>query len=154
MTIDRHRRAKEIFLAACELPVDSRTSHLDAECAGDSELRREVEALLEIDRSTTDATEERRPPERIGNFRLLQRLGEGGMGEVWEAEQEQPVRRRVAFKLIKWGMDTKEVLARFESERQALALMNHPNIAKVFEAGLNRRGPTVLRHGVCQRECR
>jgi non-specific serine/threonine protein kinase/serine/threonine-protein kinase len=140
MTIDRHRRAKEVFLAACELPVDRRTAHLDEECVGDDELRREVQALLEIDRSTPDPTEERRPPERIGNFRLLQRLGEGGMGEVWEAEQEQPVRRRVAFKLIKWGMDTKEVLARFESERQALALMNHPNIAKAYEAGSTDEG--------------
>ena len=140
MTIDRHRRAKEIFLAACELPVDRRKAHLDEECAGDEELRREVQALLEIDHSTTDTPEERRPPERIGNFRLLQRLGEGGMGEVWEAEQEHPVRRRVAFKLIKWGMDTKEVLARFESERQALALMNHPCIAKAYEAGSTDEG--------------
>lgn len=73
---------------------------------------------------------------RIGNFKLLQRLGEGGMGEVWMADQEKPVRRRVAVKLIKQGMDSKAVLARFDAERQALALMNHPNIAKVFEAGI------------------
>jgi serine/threonine protein kinase/tetratricopeptide (TPR) repeat protein len=137
---DRHRRAKEVFLAACELPADERTSYLDEACAGDEDLRREVDALLEIDSSTTDPPEERRPPERIGYFRLLQKLGAGGMGEVWEAEQEAPVRRRVAFKLIKWGMDSKEVLARFESERQALALMNHPNIAKAFEAGSTEEG--------------
>jgi non-specific serine/threonine protein kinase/serine/threonine-protein kinase len=140
MSIDRHRRAKEIFLAACELPDDQRAPYLDETCAGDDDLRREVDALLEIDYSTPDPSEERRPPERIGNFRLLQKLGEGGMGEVWEAEQEQPVRRRVAFKLIKWGMDTKEVLARFESERQALALMNHPSIAKAYEAGSTDEG--------------
>jgi non-specific serine/threonine protein kinase/serine/threonine-protein kinase len=140
VTIDRHRRAKEVFLAACELPGDERASYLDEECAGDDDLRREVDALLEIDCTTTDPSEDRRPPERIGNFRLLQKLGEGGMGEVWEAEQEAPVRRRVAFKLIRWGMDTKEVLARFESERQALALMNHPNIAKAFEAGSTDEG--------------
>jgi len=140
VTIDRHRLAKEVFLAACELPIDDRASYLDRECAGDQDLRREVDALLEIDCTTPDPSEDRRPPERIGNFRLLQKLGEGGMGEVWEAEQEGPVRRRVAFKLIKWGMDTKEVLARFESERQALALMNHPTIAKAYEAGSTDEG--------------
>jgi non-specific serine/threonine protein kinase/serine/threonine-protein kinase len=132
--------AKDLFLAACELPVDQRSPFLDEACAGDADLRREVDALLEIDCATSDPSDERRPPERIGNFRLLQRLGEGGMGEVWEAEQERPVRRRVAFKLVKWGMDTKEVLARFESERQALALMNHPNIAKAYEAGSTDEG--------------
>src|SRR5579863_7148375 len=71
----------------------------------------------------------------IGSYHLLQQIGEGGMGEVWLAEQKQPVRRRVAIKLIKAGMDTREVVARFESERQALALMEHPAIAKVFDAG-------------------
>ena len=140
MSIDRHHRAKEVFLAACELPGDERASYLDEECAGDDDLRREVDALLEIDCTTSDSADDRQPPERIGNFHLLQKVGEGGMGEVWEAEQEQPVQRRVAFKLIKWGMDTKEVLARFESERQALALMNHPNIAKAFEAGSTDEG--------------
>ena len=140
MSIDRHRCAKEVFLAACEMPADQRDSYLDEACAGDDSLRREVNALLEIDGTTADPSQERRPPERIGSFRLLQKLGEGGMGEVWEADQEGPVRRRVAFKLIKWGMDTKEVLARFESERQALALMNHPNIAKAFEAGSTDEG--------------
>jgi len=140
MSIDRHRRAKEIFLAACELPVDRRTSFLDEECTGEEELRHEVEGLLAFDPATTDSSAKKGPPDRIGNFRLLQKLGEGGMGEVWEAEQERPVRRRVAFKLIKWGMDTKEVLARFESERQALALMNHPNIARAHEAGSTDEG--------------
>jgi len=76
----------------------------------------------------------------IGPYRLLQRVGEGGMGEVYEAEQERPVRRRVALKVIKRGMDTKEVIARFESERQALALMDHPNIAHVFDAGSTEDG--------------
>jgi len=79
-------------------------------------------------------------PETIGSYRLLQRLGSGGMGEVYEAEQIEPIKRRVALKIIKWGMDTKQVVARFESERQALALMNHPNIAKVFEAGATEQG--------------
>ncbi len=76
----------------------------------------------------------------IGSYHLLQRIGEGGMGEVWLAEQKQPVRRRVAVKLIKAGMDTREVVARFESERQALAMMDHPAIAKVFDAGSTPEG--------------
>jgi len=76
----------------------------------------------------------------LGNYRLLQRLGEGGMGEVWQAEQLEPVQRQVAVKLIKRGMDSDQVLARFETERQALALMDHPAIAKVFDAGTTERG--------------
>ncbi len=79
-------------------------------------------------------------PERIGPYRILRRVGQGGMGEVYEAEQEHPVRRRVAIKLIKPGMDTREVVARFESERQALALMDHPAIARVFDAGATEQG--------------
>ena len=71
----------------------------------------------------------------IGPYYLLQKIGEGGMGEVWVAEQHEPIRRRVALKLIKAGMDTRQVIARFESERKALAMMDHPAIAKVFEAG-------------------
>ena len=79
-------------------------------------------------------------PEVIGNYRLLQKLGVGGMGEVYEAEQFKPLQRKVALKLIKWGMDTAQVIARFESERQALALMNHTNIAKVYDAGATEKG--------------
>jgi serine/threonine protein kinase len=80
------------------------------------------------------------PGSIIGPYHLLQLIGEGGMGQVWMAEQRQPVRRRVALKLIKVGMDTREVVARFESERQALALMDHPAIAKVFDAGSTPEG--------------
>src|SRR5204863_9767192 len=78
--------------------------------------------------------------EMIGRYRLLQQIGEGGFGIVWMAEQVEPVTRRVALKIIKAGMDTKEVITRFEAERQALAMMDHPNIAKVFDAGATPAG--------------
>src|SRR5204862_1607151 len=80
------------------------------------------------------------PGAQIGRYRLLERIGEGGMGTIWMAEQREPVRRRVALKIIKLGMDTKQVIARFEAERQALALMDHPHIAKVFDAGATETG--------------
>ena len=122
----------------------------------DPELRREVEALLSSEKdasrhlrdvvnaeaatATTVDANEPRTGAVFGPYRLLQLLGEGGMGEVWLAEQKQPVRRRVALKLVKAGMSTREVIARFESERQALALMNHPAIAKAFDAGSTPQG--------------
>jgi serine/threonine protein kinase len=83
----------------------------------------------------------------IGPYRLLERIGEGGMGEVWLAEQARPVHRHVALKVIKAGMDTAQVVGRFDAERQALALMDHPAIARVFDGGATS-GPSVLRHGV------
>jgi len=93
----------------------------------------------DIDR--TRAAEATEPPSaRIGPYRLLQRLGEGGMGEVWLAEQARPVRRQVALKVIKARMDSAQVLARFDAERQALALMDHPAIARVFDAGTSPLG--------------
>src|SRR5215207_9774449 len=79
-------------------------------------------------------------PEHIGPFRILERIGEGGMGVVYKAEQREPVRRLVALKVIKLGMDTKEVIARFEAERQALALMSHPNVARVLDGGMTDNG--------------
>ena len=82
----------------------------------------------------------RHDPEQIGQYRILGKIGEGGMGIVYRAEQREPVRRVVALKVIKLGMDTSEVVARFEAERQALALMNHPNVAKVLEAGITETG--------------
>jgi serine/threonine protein kinase/tetratricopeptide (TPR) repeat protein len=141
-TPERHARVKELFLALCEQSPEEQSKALDQACAGDVDLRREVEALLALDETTTRAGRRSRtePSSVIGSFRLLQKLGEGGMGEVWEAEQQGPVRRRVALKIVKWGMDTKEVLARFESERQALVLMSHPNIARAFEAGTSEQG--------------
>ena len=96
---------------------------------------------------SSDAAPEPDGGGRIGPYRLLQVIGEGGMGEVWVAEQLEP-RRKVALKLIKAGMDTKQVVARFDSERQALALMDHPAIAKVFRRWEYARGPALLRHGI------
>src|SRR5450631_59038 len=81
-----------------------------------------------------------KPGDRIGRYKLLERIGEGGCGVVYVAEQTEPVRRRVAIKVIKLGMDTKQVIARFEAERQALAMMDHPNIAKVLDAGATDTG--------------
>ena len=106
--------------------------HPTAPIAGDSSKETSLAATRALDASEAGAV--------IGRYHLLQMIGEGGMGEVWLAEQREPVRRRVALKLIKAGMDTREVVARFESERQALALMDHPAIAKVHDAGSTPQG--------------
>src|SRR5436190_16567184 len=148
--------ALEVFTEAVQLPPDERALFLDRVCAGNPELRRKVEALLKsndragdfMEDPPTGAISERRakvtagekPGDRLGHYKLLQQIGEGGGGVVFMAEQEEPVRRRVALKIIKPGMDTKSVIARFEAERQALALMDHPNIAKIFDAGTTESG--------------
>jgi hypothetical protein len=145
-----------VFLAALEMPTEARAAFLDGSCAGDAELRSRVEALLIshkdvggfLDGSPVKAALSQaahslsfaRPGSRIGRYKLLEQIGEGGCGIVFLAEQEEPVRRLIALKLIKPGMDTKNVIARFEAERQALALMEHPNIAKVFDAGATENG--------------
>ena len=95
--------------------------------------------LTELSSTETHGPSEE-APEQIGPYRLLEKLGEGGMGEVWLAEQQHPVKRKVALKVIKQGMDTKQVVARFEAEKQALAMMDHPAIAKVYDAGATPRG--------------
>jgi len=142
--------AEQLFEAALDLDPADRAAFLDRECSANAELRQEVEALLAADADAgsflehpTEALRDTRGAASeviIGFYHLLKRIGEGGMGEVWLAEQTQPVRRRVAVKLIKAGMDTREVVGRFESERQALALMDHPAIAKVFDAGSTPEG--------------
>jgi eukaryotic-like serine/threonine-protein kinase len=149
---------EEIFETCLALPVGERAAYLDQVCAGDAALRQRVEELLRSHSLAKSFLEE--PPvsvgtgqtikldlplaekvgDRIGRYKLLQQIGEGGCGVVYMAEQEQPVKRRVALKVIKLGMDTKSVIARFEAERQALAMMDHPNIAKVLDAGATDTG--------------
>jgi eukaryotic-like serine/threonine-protein kinase len=148
-------RLEEIFGHAIVLPPAERASWLDIVCAGQPELRAEVDALLRsheakgfmkgVSRSAAmEAELARLKPEEagetIGNYRLLEVIGQGGFGTVWIAEQLVPVRRQVALKILKLGMDTKEVLARFEQERQALAMMDHPNIAKLYDADATESG--------------
>jgi serine/threonine protein kinase len=146
---------RDHFLAAAEVPAAARAAYLTAHC-GDDELRAAVERLLAahdhpagvLNRPVPDRREQTGPyvPSELpgtriaGRYKLLEEIGEGGMGTVWVAEQTEPVRRKVALKLIKTGMDSKSVLARFEAERQALAVMDHPNIAKVLDGGLTDTG--------------
>src|SRR5258708_38733940 len=145
-----------VFTQALRLPPEERHCYLSQACKGDGELRSRVEGLLLAYGQAGDflgrpAAERPRkaapvlpavekPGDRIGHYKLLQQIGEGGCGVVYMAEQEAPVRRRVALKIIKPGMDTKSVIARFEAERQALALMDHPSIAKAFDAGATESG--------------
>lgn len=160
---DHHLRA--IFVEALERndPID-RAGYLDRACGDDLELRRQIEELIisyaeagdffkaephqvsdpaaprEAGTATSEGLLKEGPGTMVGRFRLLEKIGEGGFGVVYMAEQKAPVRRRVALKIIKVGMDTKEVVGRFESERQALALMDHPNIAKIFDGGATDTG--------------
>src|SRR3954467_3682413 len=145
----RGSEVKEIFLEASAMPPAERAAFLDRRCAGDEQLRRAVDELLAAEDRAGEffaqPTSGGTPTEpiaaasllrqQIGPYKLLQVIGEGGFGTVYLAEQETPVRRRVALKLIKLGMDTNQVIARFEAERQALAIMDHPNIASGFDAG-------------------
>ena len=139
-----------LFDLAIQKPTaDDRARFLDQVCRNDSVLRVQLEELLEghfggkgflskaVDLAApTSLVPGEEPPSRmIGRYKLLEKLGEGGFGEVWMVEQREPVKRRVALKIIKLGMDSKQVVARFEAERQALAMMDHPNIAKIFDAG-------------------
>jgi serine/threonine protein kinase/WD40 repeat protein len=147
-------KAETIFHDALARPQAERPAFLAAACAGDEPLRRRVEALLHAHDNPGSFLAELAPmpaatpgepfPERagtvIGPYKLMEQIGEGGMGLVFVAEQQQPVRRKVALKVIKPGMDTRQVVARFEAERQALALMDHPNIAKVHDGGETASG--------------
>src|SRR6516162_3979822 len=135
---------REVFLAALKQPTaGERAAFLNQACGSDVNLRGQIEALLAEheqlgsylespvaagQRTVDEPRVTERPGNVIGPYKLLQQIGEGGMGTVWLAEQTQPVQRKVALKLIKTGMDSRQVIARFEAERQALALMDHPHI--------------------------
>ncbi|HMO65840.1 MAG TPA: serine/threonine-protein kinase, partial [Verrucomicrobiota bacterium] len=154
-------REQAVFAAALECATpEARAAHIATACGDDPGLRQRVEALLRAAEGAGDFLEQpptglaggassalfvggfnsEKPGDRIGRYKLLQQIGEGGCGVVYMAEQLEPVHRRVALKVIKLGMDTKSVIARFEAERQALALMDHPNIAKVLDAGATETG--------------
>ncbi|MBY0504804.1 MAG: serine/threonine-protein kinase [Bryobacteraceae bacterium] len=157
---ERHQRIGELFDAALGQPAPSRATFLRAACGDDLELLTAVQRLLENDLETDtflDPILARKdviaalsepgpgapspaPPATIGSYHLERPLGEGGMGTVYLATQTHPIRRQVALKVIKPGMDSKQVIARFESERRALALMSHPNVAQVFDAGATGHG--------------
>jgi len=152
-------REEQIFADALLVSPGDRARYLDLVCEGNASLRQRIDALILAHESAAtfmassgaggavDRADKSCPPgpldrsgSRIGRYKLLQQIGEGGCGVVWMAEQEEPVRRRVALKVIKLGMDTKTVIARFEAERQALAMMDHPNIARVLDAGATDTG--------------
>jgi WD40 repeat protein/serine/threonine protein kinase len=160
---DSLNKAKAIFLAAIEKHSPEQwPAFLDDACAGDVPLRNRVEQLLRARAqlgsfheapeqavvATLDVPTPEGPGTAIGPYRLLEQIGEGGFGVVFMAEQQQPFRRKVALKVLKPGMDTRQIVARFEAERQALALMDHPNIAKILDAGtvgpVSRTGPDTL----------
>jgi hypothetical protein len=144
-----------IFQSALEKQTATeREAYLESACNGDPNLRIRIEELLKLHQeaggmlddpppgfaATMGMPATERPGMTIGNYKLMEQIGEGGMGLVFVAQQERPIVRKVALKIIKPGMDTKEVIARFEAERQALAMMDHPNIAKVFDAGTTNSG--------------
>lgn len=148
--------ARDLFIRALDLEGDARDSFLAEICAENPELESEVRSMLaDFEKADGFFSDGEGSPlvasystkhytevegERVGNFILRQQIGEGGFGMVWMAEQLEPIKRMVALKVVKAGMDTKQVLARFEAERQALAMMNHPNIARVLEAGATSSG--------------
>jgi len=156
VSAERFERLERLFSEGLTVARPDREAWLDRVCEGDRELRAELAALLEsagdeesddddlvvgVRKAATDLmTGAASDPKEIGPYRIVGRLGEGGMGIVYLAEQTAPVRRRVALKVIKLGMDTSDVVARFETERQALAMMDHPNIARVFDAGATPEG--------------
>jgi serine/threonine protein kinase len=145
---------KTLFGQALDIESDAdRAAFVEAACAGNAALRSEIESLLAALHKAGSYLEAPAAPQTIdisavqeavgtviGPFKIVEHLGEGGMGVVYRAEQTQPIQRQVALKLIKPGFDSRQIVARFEAERQALALMDHPNIAKVLDAGTTPSG--------------
>jgi len=147
------KKVKEIVGSVLDRPAAERPAYLDEVCSQDSELRAEVESLLSaysdsdslLESFRLDSSAEAEPQTQvIGPYRLLRELGVGGMGQVWLAEQTEPIRRQVALKLIRAGMYDSATVQRFKTERQSLAIMDHPTIAKVFDAGTTPAGQPYL----------
>src|SRR5262249_2365141 len=142
---DQGLSERSIFEAAFEKDTpEERAAYLDRACGGDAGLRQGVEALLaahdRLGATFAGPAGSERPDPAVGPYQLLEQIGEGGFGVVFLAEQAQPLRRQVALKVLKPGMDTRQVVARFEAERQALALMDHPHIARVLDGGTTESG--------------
>jgi len=142
-----------LYEALSRVDAEEREAYLETTCGTNIKLRAEIDSLLlayadekGLLKAPSDLLEEpnniltEAPGMLIGRYKLLEKIGEGGMAVVYMAEQQEPIRRKVALKIIKLGMDTRQVIARFEAERQALAMMDHPNIAKVFDAGATEIG--------------
>jgi len=147
---ETQHRTRILFTAALALNTpEERARYLDEVCLDKPGLRQRVETLLRAHAQADHFLESNEPEQAflpegpgtvISHYKLLEQIGEGGFGVVFMAEQIEPMRRKVALKIVKPGMDTKQVIARFEAERQALALMDHPNIARVFDAGATETG--------------
>ena len=163
MTQKQMKRAYELFDELARVDPEERENLLRERCGDDEELFNEVAALLEhagsMDEATMSLEKPRRrahaepghgaargaelqPGDRVGSYVIRERLGEGGFAVVYSADQQEPVKRKVALKIIKLGMDTKQVIARFGAERQALAMMDHPHVATVYDAGSTDTGRT------------
>ncbi|MHC4702235.1 MAG: protein kinase domain-containing protein, partial [Planctomycetota bacterium] len=155
MNVEHKQNEESIFYAAVAKPVAERAEYLREACKGNPALLSRLKVLLESRDEAGDFLESpaldvslmldesqisEEPGTLIGHYKLLEKIGEGGMAVVYMAEQEKPIRRKIALKIIKLGMDTRQVIARFEAERQALALLDHPNIAKVHDAGATETG--------------
>ncbi|MBM4030021.1 MAG: serine/threonine protein kinase, partial [Planctomycetes bacterium] len=149
------KREKEVFETAIEIASPGeRAAYIEGACADNADLAERIQALLQAyeragflpgcpeggESLFSESPVSEAPGTVIGRYKLLEKIGEGGMAVVYMAEQTEPIRRKVALKIIKLGMDTRQVIARFEAERQALALMDHPSIAKIFDAGSTETG--------------
>jgi serine/threonine protein kinase len=168
MTPETRTRARQIFLDVCDLEPVARAARISELCGGDESLKELVDALLREDPGTKDtgfapvvsgasveglaAALLEAPGSMIGPYRIVRLLGEGGFGTVYLAQQDVPISRRVALKVVKLGMDTRQVVARFEQERQSLASMDHPNIAKVYDAGATSNGRPYFAMEYCEGE--